>query len=355
MTNTKKTILLVLIAITFNSCSQSNEAYYEDVELEEDYNYLSNESFEAGMEETTTEKDESSYLQDADNKKQDVDLLSNANQSYIWSEEQKNYVPSTKENEAIISSKSLSNPYKDKKFIKTADLVFSVRDVYQSTVNIEEILIANDGFLINSNLYTEVLNSQIFAKSPELNVLVEEYETRNNITLRVPSENLHATLLALADEIVFLDSRMLLADDVGLKLLAEELEQKRNAKSAQNLQNQINEGGKLEDKVYAEQIAFERATQKDIALLKELSIKDKVEYSTITIAIYQNKEMRTQEIPNFDIYRTQFEASYGSELLAALANSIEMIKSLIVFILSIWPILLLLLVASVFLKRKFWN
>ena len=48
----------------------------------------------------------------------------------VWSDQQKSYVPTSKNNTAVISSPGLTNPYKDKKFIKTANLVFSVEDVY---------------------------------------------------------------------------------------------------------------------------------------------------------------------------------------------------------------------------------
>ena len=258
-----------------------------------------------------------------------------------------------KNNKQVVSSKSMSNPYKDKKFIKTANLEFLVKDVYNSSVSIEEIVIANDGFLINSNLYTDVYRSQIFEKSKEVNVLVEEFETRNNITIRVPSANLHETLMSIADEIEFLHYRSISADDVGLKLLAEELEQKRNAKSASNIQKQINAGGKLDDKIYGEEIAFQRETQKDISKLKELSIEDKVEYSTVTIAIYQGKEMRTQDVANFDVFKDQYKKPYYKELGEAFGSSIEMIKVFIAFCVNIWPIILIGFLGFFFVKRRF--
>ena len=350
MRTTKKLIQLVIIALLLGACSQSSEAYKEDLALEDNYDY---EREAIPVEESIVEKDKAYDLNGQTAMSEDENIVGNVNQTMVWSKEQESYVPKPKENKSIISSKGLSDPYKDKKFIKTADLVFSVEDVYQSTINIEEVLIANEGFLINSNLYAEVIRSQTFTKSPEMNVLVEEFETRNHITIRVPSENLHNTLLAIADEIVFLDSRSISADDVGLKLLAEELTQKRNAKSAQNLQNIANNGGKLYDKVYAEQLAFERETQKDISKLQELSIEDKVAYSTVTIAIYQNTELRSKELPNFDVYREQFELSYASELKDALANSFDLIKGVFTFILSVWPVLLILFIGAMFFKRRF--
>lgn len=360
MKDSKKIIVLAFLALFVFACSQQNEASYADEVALEDY--------EEDMVYVTDEKNISSVVEEQENQPHGIANNANyssaatsqgtltapgANGTYQWSEKDKAYVEEKKNDKSIISSKSMSNPYKDKKFIKTANLEFLVDDVYNSSVAIEEIVIANSGFLINSNLYTDIYRSQIFEKTKEVNVLVEEFETRNNITIRVPSQNLHETLMKIADEIEFLHYRSISADDVGIKLLAEEMEQKRNAKSSSNIQKQINAGGKLDDKIYAEEIAFQRETQKDISKLKELSIEDKIEYSTVTIAIYQGKEIRIEEIANFDVFRDQYKQSYGKELLSAFGSSINMIKALITFCVNIWPLLLIGFVGFLFLKRRF--
>ncbi|MFT5621743.1 MAG: hypothetical protein ACI9QR_002083, partial [Flavobacteriaceae bacterium] len=258
-----------------------------------------------------------------------------------------------KNHESIISSTGLTNPYKDKQFIKTADLNFRVDDVYLSTVAIEAILIANEGFLINSNLYADVYQTATYDIGNDSLMKVEEFQTRNNITLRIPNENMHESLLQIAEEIEFLNSRVLSADDVGLKLLAEELAQKRNAQSASNLQKSVNAGGKLDDKVYAESIAFERAREKDISLLKELSIEDQITYSTITLAIYQGPELSAQRIPNLEAFKAPFKKPYSRELMEAFSVSIDGIKSMIKFAVTIWPIFFLFFLGVVAYRKLF--
>ena len=347
MKDLKKIIALAFIGLFVFACSQQNEASYVDEVGLEDYEV--DESYDN---EAVYTEEKSNYSNQEQQVSGGVEAAPSGG-TYTWSDKDQSYVEADKNNKQVVSSKSMSNPYKDKKFIKTANLEFLVKDVYNSSVSIEEIVIANDGFLINSNLYTDVYRSQIFEKSKEVNVLVEEFETRNNITIRVPSANLHETLMSIADEIEFLHYRSITADDVGLKLLAEELEQKRNAKSASNIQKQINAGGKLDDKIYGEEIAFQRETQKDISKLKELSIEDKVEYSTVTIAIYQGKEMRTQDVANFDVFKDQYKKPYYKELGEAFGSSIEMIKVFIAFCVNIWPIILIGFLGFFFVKRRF--
>lgn len=359
MKDLQRITVLTFISLFAFACSQENEAsYIDEVALE---NYEGDESYEPDGS-YAEEKSEVYNEQQIANSSNFVN--SNAHEeitvpdftkkgTYTWSEKDQSYVKAEKDYKKVVSSEGLTNPYKDKKFIKTANLEFLVKDVYNSSVAIEEIVIANDGFLINSNLYTEIYRSQIFEKTKEVNVLVEEFETRNNITIRVPSQNLHETLMKIADEIEFLQFRSITADDVGLKLLAEELEQKRNAKSASNIQKQINTGGKLDDKIYGEEIAFQRETQKDISKLKELSIEDKIEYSTVTIAIYQGKEMRTEDFANFDIFKNQYKKPFSRELVDSFSSSIEIIKVFIAFCVTIWPFLVLGFVGFFFLKRRF--
>lgn len=331
MRNGISLIAMVSFGIYLFSCSQHDAGYNEEITLDSDYAYTE--------EYYDDEYDESVY----ENMEQTIDQQS----------EQKEDAYNSKDHSAVISSEGLTQNYKDKQFIKTADLHFKVSDVYTSTVNIEDILLNNDGFVINSNLYADIYTSTSFPISKDSIMLVEEYQTRNNITVRIPHENMHSFLLAVADEIVFLNSRVLDADDVGLRLLAEELSQKRNAQSAGQIQNNVNQGGKLDDKIYAQNIAFERQTEKDISYLKQLSIEDQVEYATITIAIYQEPELHYEKQMDINYVKEQFAKSYGRELGEAFLNGFDGIKTVFRAAVSIWPIFILFGLGIIAFRRFF--
>lgn len=327
--------ITVLICFSFYlfACSQEESAYDEEIPLTE---------YESSSAEKTTPI--AGYTEEQ--------LAASRDQQQEF-DELKQKVEDIKNPKSIISSSGLTNPYKDKKFIKTADLHFRVSDVYQSTIAIEKILLANDGFLINSNLYADIHRSESYNLSKDSLVRLHEFQTRNNITLRIPNENMHESLLQIAEEIEFLDSRVLSADDVGLKLLAEEMAQKRNAKSAGNLQKSVQAGGKLDDKVYAEDLAFERETAKDIATLKELSLEDQVEYSTITIAIYQHTEISIEKLANLEVIKKQYAKPYSHELKECFDAGLNGLKFLLKFALTIWPIFVLIGLGF-FVYRRFF-
>lgn len=328
MKNVIRITLMTCFGLYLFACSQKNSAYHEDIEMEESEIYYLEEN----------DKDESiSSVEEMEYAPVNQKLANNTAPGAASQQ----VVEKTKNHESVISSRGLTNPYKDKKFIKTADLHFSVEDVYHSTVAIEEIILANQGFLINSNLYADIYQTATYDIGKDSLMKIEEFQTRNNITLRIPNENMHESLLQIAEEIKFLNSRMLSADDVGLKLLAEELEQKRNAKSAGNLQASVNAGGKLEDKVYAENLAFQRETQKDIAYIKELSIEDQITYSTITIAIYQEPEVSMHKIANLQAFKKQFEKPYSRELFEAFSTGFDGVLTMFKFAVTIWPIFIL--------------
>ena len=342
---------ILLSTLLLSSCSSNEKSHSEALRIEsvEIGNDAFQETETKDLEKISVSEDEYVESYNFTNSNNSSASLNSTGNNKDWKPDDKNFKQKKKAHKKVISSETLSNPFQDKQFIKTSDLKFRVEDVYLSSVNIENIIIANDGFLLNSNLQTEIINNTIKPKNEDLNLSIESFYTRNNITLRVPSENLHTTLLKIADEITFLDYRIINADDIGLNLLAEELKQKRLSRSSNSLNNEVQKGGKLEDRIRAKQLIFEKEKQKDISKINTLTIADKVKYSTVTINIYGKEEFHVTEVVN----TSKFE--YQEPVLSKIVNSVqygfEMFLSLIFVMLSIWPFILVALVLILFLKR----
>lgn len=66
----------------------------------------------------------------------------------------------------------------------------------------------------------------------------------NEITLRVPNTNLDSALIEMDKLVDFLDSRTITADDVKLKLVAAQLNTRRNQKMLGKLDKTIDKQGK---------------------------------------------------------------------------------------------------------------
>ncbi|MCX6210171.1 MAG: DUF4349 domain-containing protein, partial [Bacteroidetes bacterium] len=191
---------------------------------------------------------------------------------------------------AFISSTAAVENNKDSthKFIRTADLKFKVKSVIASTYDIEAITSRLGGFVTYTNLQSTVDNVSNTAINADSTLETTYYTVSNSITLRVPNTKLDTTLKEISKNIDYLDYRIIKADDVALQLLSNNLTQKRSAKYEQRLANAIdNRGKKLKETTVAEDVLLNKQEQADNAKVSNLSLNDQLNFSTITLAIYQ--------------------------------------------------------------------
>ena len=131
-----------------------------------------------------------------------------------------------------------------RKLIRTADIKFKVKSVVQSTNLIENTTRKWGGLVTYSNLQSTI-NDQISTKvSQDSTLETTKYKVENTITLRVPQQNMDTVVKEIAKEIDYLDYRLIKADDVALRLLSNELLQKRSATNEKRMANAIDTKGK---------------------------------------------------------------------------------------------------------------
>ena len=227
-----------------------------------------------------------------------------------------------------------------RKFIRTADLKFKVKSVINSTYAIENIISKQGGFVTYTQLNSTIDNKTTVAISADSSLETIYYSVVNNMTLRVPTEKLDTTLKIIAQLIDYLDYRTIKADDVALQLLSNKLTQQRT----QNIEKRItkaidNRGKKLRETTSAEELLASKQEQSDNAKVSNLSLHDQIDYSTITLSIYQRQALKRELIANeknIDIYTP----GLGSKLLEALKTGWEMLEAIIVFFAQLWWFLL---------------
>ncbi|MEI6823078.1 MAG: DUF4349 domain-containing protein [Bacteroidota bacterium] len=227
-----------------------------------------------------------------------------------------------------------------RKFIRTADLKFKVKSVINSTYAIENIISKQGGFVTYTQLNSTIDNKTTVAISADSSLETIYYSVVNNMTLRVPTEKLDTTLKIIAQLIDYLDYRTIKADDVALQLLSNKLTQQRT----QNIERRItkaidNRGKKLRETTSAEELLASKQEQSDVAKVSNLSLNDQINYSTITLSIYQRQALKRELIANeknIDIYTP----GLGSKLLEALKTGWEMLEAIFVFFAQLWWFLL---------------
>lgn len=261
-------------------------------------------------------------------------------------------IPDSTSNAFVSSSAAVENG-KDttRRFIRTADLKFKVKSVIKSTYNIENITNRQGGFVTYTNLTSTIDYTSNTAISADSTLETTYYTVTNTITLRVPNTKLDTTLKEIANNIDYLDYRIIKAEDVALQILSNSLTQKRSVKNEKRLTDAIdNRGKKLKETTLAEELLLRKQEQADNAKISNLSLTDQINFSTINLSIYQRQTIKRELIIN-DKNIDAYEPSFGSKILDALKYGWQVLETFLVFLAKLWGLFLFAIIAFFFYKK----
>jgi hypothetical protein len=254
---------------------------------------------------------------------------------------------------AYISSSAAmeTNKDSDRKFIRTADLKFKVKNVIKATYTIEDITVQQGGFVTFTSLNSQVDNVVNTPISEDSILETTYFSVINTITIRVPNTRLDTTLKLISQHIDYLDYRIIKADDIALQLLSNNLTQKRVAKSEQRISNAIdNRGKKLKETTTAEELLINKQEQADNAKISNLSLTDQVNFSTISLYLYQRQTIRRELIAN-NINIDAYEPGFGKKMLEALKKGWNILEALFLFLCSMWSLIIVGIIAYLLYKK----
>lgn len=254
---------------------------------------------------------------------------------------------------AYISSSAAveTNKDSDRKFIRTADLKFKVKNVIKATYTIEDITVQQGGFVTFTSLNSQVDNVVNTPISEDSILETTYFSVINTITIRVPNTRLDTTLKLISQHIDYLDYRIIKADDIALQLLSNNLTQKRVAKSEQRISNAIdNRGKKLKETTTAEELLINKQEQADNAKISNLSLTDQVNFSTISLYLYQRQTIRRELIAN-NINIDAYEPGFGKKMLEALKKGWNILETLFLFLCSMWSLIIVGIIAYLLYKK----
>jgi hypothetical protein len=258
--------------------------------------------------------------------------------------------------EVISSSAAVVSKDTTRKFIRTADLKFRVKDARWSTLKVEDIVGAHKGFVEFTELRSETLWTQLVAHNEDSSLEIIHYRVVNNMTLRVPNTELDSTLRAIGKLAEFLDFRVIKAENVTLSIKEKQLAANRLKKYDKRVSTAIdNKGNRLSDITDAEENRLNRQEQSDNNLIEELTLQDKIEYSTIQIEMYQRSStMKT--IVESEKEVEPFKESFGTRLMNGVKTGWKILEFIVLAIVNTWSIILIiaaiLFAIRYFIKRK---
>ena len=243
-------------------------------------------------------------------------------------------------------SMAASQTVPDKKFVKTADVNMEVKDVYDATIFIEKQLKELGGFVTESRLQSNVVSEETFETSDTDATLVKKYQTDNKMQVRVPTEKLGDFLTFINDKKVFLNSRIIVAEDVTANARIAELEIKKLKKTGEVIEKMKNNG----DKVDRTENNLEQNNQQEIA---NITLADNLKYSTIDIYIKEPKvrvaEIAVTNTKNID---NKYKFNFFYDVKNAFVEGFYLVQRLIVGLITIWPILLIGSIIVYLLRKR---
>jgi hypothetical protein len=253
---------------------------------------------------------------------------------------------------AVSSSAAVEKKDSKQKFIRTADIKFKVRNVVKSTYAIENAIQKFGGFVTYTNLQSTI-QDQIKTKiSQDSTLETTKYTVENNITIRVPNTQLDTVIKTIAKQIDFLDFRVIKADDVSLKLLSNQLSQKRNVNNEKRVEKAIDtKGKKIDDIMEAENTLANQKEANDNSIIDNLSMQDQINFSTITLQLYQNETIK-QEITASEKDSNAYKPNLGIQIIDSLKSGWYILEAIFVFLLNLWPFILIAF-GGLFLYRKY--
>ncbi|WP_312171732.1 DUF4349 domain-containing protein [Chryseobacterium sp.] len=234
---------------------------------------------------------------------------------------------------------------KDKQFIKTADVNMEVKDVYETTISIEKSVQELGGFVTKSNLQSNVVSENTYNTSNENAVLVKKYQTENRMQLRVPTEKLGELLTMINDKKLFLNSRLINAEDITSSIKYAQLESKRIEKNSKN----ISALKANKDKVELDNENMAEGNQQQLA---NMDVTDNLKYSMVDVYIKEPK-IRVAEIAitNTDSIDDKYNFDFLYSTKSAFVEGYYLIQKIVVGLITVWPIVLIG-IAVVYFARK---
>lgn len=239
----------------------------------------------------------------------------------------------------------------NRKFIKTADVKFRVNSVVRATYEIEDITRKFGGFVMHTMLDSRIDNTTVIPVSRDSSLETVYYTVINSMTIRVPEKKLDSILRSFTPLVTYLDHRTIEVEDVYLKLLANQLTRQR-VKSHQDRtkKNIDSKGKKLSEINESEEMLYNKQEQADNAKIESLLLKDKMEFSTVTLYIYQRQAIKKELIFNGKNVEA-YEPGFGYKMKRSLRNGWKDFQEIILFFAQFWVFILFVIIGLIIIIK----
>jgi len=204
----------------------------------------------------------------------------------------------------------------NRKIIWSANLRFQVADVDISTKSLQQICKQYGGFISSMDLTST------------------NYQIANAVQMRISNDKFENLIDDIKKQAIYVDEIKIHSNDVTEEFIDIQSRLKTKKEVRDRYIDILNtKTGNVKDIIAAEE-AIRKITEEIEAKEGRLRyLKDKVNFSTIAITMYQKVEFKSEP----EIY----EKPYVKKLVEGLSNGWSIITSFILFLSNIWPIVIL--------------
>ncbi|GAB3100563.1 DUF4349 domain-containing protein [Lysobacter terrae] len=250
-----------------------------------------------------------------------------------------------------LQSAATSQDDGERKFIRTAEVDFRVREVYSAALAIEDLAAKHGGFVVHNRISNQVEDVQKRPSGDGKLIELTTYTVRGELQVRVPSAQTQAFLRGLAEQVEFLDSRKYEAADAQFELMQRRLAYARY-QDAQRAQGEAAHGpGKLGDRIEAIAARTDSQEQRDAALIEQKQFEDRVAFATIDLSLQQAPLVRSVERMDVEAVVRRAGPGFFSRLGHAMAEGWYGVLDLAIGLSRLWPLWLVLAAVVIAVRR----
>ncbi|WP_432411556.1 DUF4349 domain-containing protein [Rasiella sp. SM2506] len=213
------------------------------------------------------------------------------------------------------------------KIIKSASARYKVEDVKKATAQVKEMAQKYDGYI------------------SDLRFENNSYEKQNRFTIKVPNTHFDALLDSIASVSIFTEFENITTQDVTEEYLDLESRLATKQEVKERYEDILRKNAKTVEDILATEEKL-RILQEEIEAaqgrLKYLS--NKVSYSTVQVDLFETVEYKEEP----ESYTKLFLDKAGS----GFNFGWELIEAIVVGLLHIWPLLIIITLVIMFLRRK---
>lgn len=230
----------------------------------------------------------------------------------------------------------------ERRFIRTANARFQVKDVYAATLAIEDAVAAAQGFVVKNEISSSPHGTIRRPIGNAQMLVLSEMVTQGSLVVRVPSERTQDFLRSIARQMQFLDQREFEATDAQFDLLRQALAADRAQALQQEVQQAAQQPARTTDRVDAAQARAELLAARDEAAVARRELEDRIAFSTLTLTLEQPVQVREQTVPDTEAILRARGPGFFLRLGESLRAGWQGLLTVVVALAAVWPLWLVL-------------